>query len=357
MEEPAPSAPLPSRVFTTIFLVLLVLTLAMVVLAFPAGIYAVYHGGLSSSLGYGSLASTYLWIGPLPAFLPFAVQIGALFVLLSLVYAAMLAFGFLQSERPLRAVRSAYHTGIGSLLKSPLVVILVSIGFLNFSAIIIVALSQAALGSVGNPFSNVDLLLQFGALTFAPLREEVGFRVLLIGVVALILSLRRPTRDILNALWRPSVLFEGAMAGGALALIIWVATLGSSVTFGVCHVTCGSGGWAWAKLPEAIWGGLVLGYLYVKYGLHVAVLTHWGVDYLGSVYAYFGQSAYGIPANSATTAYIGQYLVDFDMVFLFGLASFILVVYVTVRKVAARRSLAGTGEFDKGPLAGVGVEP
>jgi hypothetical protein len=346
-----PSQPLSSKFATALVLVLLIFTLTLVALSFPAGLYAVFHGGLSSTLGYGSFVMTFLWIGPLPTLLPFAVPIGALFTFLLVVYAFLFIYAIVQPKSPRQAVRDALSGGVGSLLQSPFILIIVAIGFLNFSGVIVTSVSEAGLGSVGNPFSTIDPLLEFGSLTFAPLREEIGFRVLLIGIVALILSLGRPPKTALKALWRPSIVFEGAAVGGAAATIIWAATLGSAVTFGVCHITCGGGGWSWAKFPDAAWGGLVLGYLYVRYGLHAAILTHWGVDYLGSVFSFFGQSAFGIPANSATTEYLGQYLVDYDMVFLFGLVSFLLVAYLSLRKaVAWRRERAML--VDKGPPPG-----
>lgn len=92
--------------------------------------------------------------------------------------------------------------------------------------------------------------------------------------------------------------------------------------------------------------------LYVKYGFHVAVLVHWGVDYFGSVYSFFGQAAYGIPWSSGTQEYIGQYLVDIDMLLLFGLASFLVVTYLVVRKVIFWRRQPQTVEFDKGVAEG-----
>jgi len=348
-EPSAAGAGPASRFATSVVLILLVFTLALVVLAFPAGLYTIFHGGLSPRLGYGSFVATYLWLGPVPEVLPFTVPIGGLFVVLTLVYVGLLLLGLLQPLKPREAVGEAFRTGVSSLLGSPFLVILVSIGFLNFTGVVASALSEAVAGTVGNPFSNVDPLLEMGSLTFAPLREEFGFRVVLIGAVALILSIGRPTKQALKSLWRPSAAYEGLAVGGASSLIIWVATGASAATFGVCHIVCGGGGgWNWSKLPEATWGGVVLGYLYVRYGFHVAVLTHWGVDYLGSVFSFFGQAAYGIPVNSNSSEFVGQYLVDLDMILLFGLASTILVIYVGVKKLEERRSPM-TVSIDKGP--------
>ena len=279
-EEPAPpDAGVASKLTTSLFVLLLGVTFAFVVLSFPSGLYAVFHGGISTQLGYGSLVSTYLWVGPFPAFFPFTVPIGGLFAVLVALYAGLFVLGASQPRSAVQAVRESFRTGVGALTGSPFIVILVSIGFLRFTLDTIAAVSSAAAGPVGNPFSNFDPLLEFWSLTFAPLREELGFRLVLIGVVAFVLCMGRPFRQGLRALWRPSAAYEGALLGGAASTIIWLATLASAATFGVCHVNCGgSGGYNWSYFPAAAWGGLVLGYRYVKYGLHVAILFFWWID-------------------------------------------------------------------------------
>jgi len=361
-EEPAPpDAGVESKLMTTVFLMLFGLTLVIVAISFPAGLYAVFHGGLSSQvppLTYSTFVSTYLWIGPIPAFLPFAVPIGGLFVFLTVLYVGLFFLGALQPRSVVQAVHEAFRTGIGALTSSPLIVTLVAIGFLRFSLDTIAAVSSAAAGPVGNPFTNYDPLLEFGSLTMAPLREELGFRLVLIGIVAFILCMGKPVRQGLKALWKPSAAYEGMLVGGATSTIIWLAMVASAATFGVCHVNCGgSGGYNWSYFPAAAWGGLVLGFLYVRYGLHVAILTHWGIDYLGSAYSFFGQSAYGISATSGTQEYIGQYIADVDLYFLFGIACFLLVVYLGVKRIAERRRAAKLGFVDKGIPAGGGLNP
>ena len=364
-EQGPPGAGALSNAATAVMVVLAVFTLVLVALSFPAGAYAVFGGGLANgTLSYqtswaaGPIPNNFLWVGPLPVHLLFGAPIGAVFLLLLAVYAALFARAYLQRERPAAAVRSALRTGVASLLGSPFIVVLVSIGFLVFSATIVSGVSEAFAGSVGNPFSNVPALYELDSLAFAPLREELGFRVVLIGVVAFVLSMGKPLREAAKSLWRPSAAYEGLVAGGAASMIIWIATGASAVTFGVCHVNCGGGGgWTWAKFPEALWGGVVLGYLYVKYGLHVAVLTHWGIDYLGSVFAFYGQAAYGISASSASREYVGQYLVDLDMVLLFGLACFVLVTYLGVKKFLEGRKGGALSVIDKGPPAGGGPQP
>jgi hypothetical protein len=319
-----------------VFIALLGLTVALVVFSIPAGIYTVYSGKLSSNFTTSTLVRPFFWIGPAVQFSPLLVSAGVLFAILMGVYVAFLTYSLRQQESPVRAISKSFREGFGALTSSPFLVVIISIGFLNFTASVI----DAAISATGTPIGGLsgDPMQLFVGFAYSPLVEELGFRVLLIGLVAIILSLSRPWKTALSTLWRPSKAIEGLAVGSGASIIIWAATGFSAVTFGACHVVCGGSSWDIGKLPEATYGGLVLGYLYVKYGFHVAVLAHWGVDFLGSVYAFFGQAAYGIPWNSSTTEFAGQYAFDLDMIFLFGLASFLLVVYLGVRKLARWRS-------------------
>jgi hypothetical protein len=357
-DQPQPSSGF-SPVPRTILILLMLFTLALIIFSFPAGFYAIFSGKLSTLYNSGSSGITYLWLGPIPTILPFEVPLGGVFVALTGIYIAMFAWAARQPASPLGSIRESIHSGVESLFASPFLLILISIGFVGFTDTVLTYAMQASGSSVGNPFVNVDPFQELTSLSLAPLREEFGFRVLLIGLVALVLCMGRPIRLGLKALWRPSIAYEGLAVGTGAAVIVWAAAVFSSVTFGVCHVFCGSGGGGWAlgKIVPATFGGFVLGYLYVKFGFHVAVLAHWGVDYFGSVFAFFGQAAYGISWNSNSTEFLGQYLVDFDIVYLFGLASFLVVFYVGIKKLVAWRSKGLQPDLvHKSPSEGVRAE-
>lgn len=354
MTESPPEAGAPDQWRTAAVVAVLVLlgfTAALMLATFPAGTYAVFSGRLSGNFTASQLVTPYYWVGPLVGFFPFSVSAGGWFAFLTAVYALLVVSLLLGEARPAAAARRALKEGVGTLLSSPFLGTVVAIGFLTFTASLIdafVSTSGVPIGGVtGDPFG---IFLGFAT---APLIEEVGFRVILIGLVAYILSLGRPLRTALAALWKPSVALEGAAVWSGTSIILWAAVAFSSATFGACHVACGGGGWQIGKLPEAIYGGVVLGYVYVKYGFPAAVITHWGIDYFGSAFAFFGQAAYAVPWNSATTEYLWQYVVDFDLIYVFGVASFILVAYVGVRKLLSSR---GAG-VDKAPQEGVPPYP
>ncbi|MDE1854188.1 MAG: CPBP family intramembrane metalloprotease [Thaumarchaeota archaeon] len=335
------------QVLVAVFVILFAFTAVLVLASIPAGAYAIYSGKLSATFTSASLVRPFFWVGPIVFFAPLTLAAGAFFAILSFVYVAFLVYGARQAVRPWTAVSNSFKGGFGALTASPFVVMITSIAFLTFTASII----DALISSAGVPIGGISgdplkLLLGF---TASPLVEELGFRVALVGIVALILSVGRPWKEALGALWRPSKVTQGLAVGSGVSIIIWAATAFSAVTFGACHVVCGGGAWDIGKLPEAAYGGFVLGYLYVKYGLHVAVIAHWGVDYFGSAFAFFGQAAYGVPWNSGTSEFVGQYLVDVDVLLLFGLASFIAVVYIGVKRHASRKAEDATGALVKAP--------
>lgn len=327
-----------------VFVAFLLLTAVLVFFSFPAGFYSVYLGRLSTTFNSGSLSIPYLWVGPLTLFLPFNVSVGESFFFFSAVYFIFVIYSLRQKQSPVTSIANAFRHGAGWLFRSPFLVTLISIGFLVFTATLADVIVTRSGIPIGGPSGDpLALLLGF---TVAPLVEEFGFRVLMIGLVALAFSVWRPWKKALGALWRPSVALEGLAVGSATSIVIWVSVGISSAAFGACHLVCGGGQWDFGKIPEAAYGGVVLGVLYVKYGFHVAVLTHWGVNYLGSVYSFFGQAAYNIPwTTGITSEYVLQRIVDYDLLLLFGVACFIVVTYVGVMRLAYRRTGEVVNQF------------
>ena len=341
--DPAKGGSALGAVPVIVFLILLAFTVVLLALSIPAGFYAVFSGGLSTAVSYSAPVHPYFWIGPLPFISGSTVTAGLLFAAVMVVYVALLVLGAFQDGGPLKAAAASIRGGFAPLLSSPFVVMITAIGFLTFTSSVIDSLTSSAGIPIGGP--SGDPLELFVGFTYAPLVEEVGFRLVLIGLVAMVLSIGKTWKEALGALWRPSKVMEGVAVGTGTGAIIWAAMGLSAVTFGACHVVCGGSGWQVGKFPEAAFGGLVLGYVYVKYGLHVAIITHWGIDFFGSAFAFFGQAAYGIPWDSATREYVGQYLVDYDMLFLFGLASFLLVGYLGIKRLTRRDGSMGDERF------------
>jgi hypothetical protein len=327
-EEPeGPLATWVSRVFVLVFAAFFALTLFLVVLSFPLGVYAALFTSISPGYVATSSVPFVIWLGPLglPAFLP----VWVIFVAMSAVYVLLFVLATSRGPNPASVLLEGLRKGLSSLLSNDLVVIVVAIGFYAITATAIDTLTSLFGVPIGAP-SGPDLEV-FAAATAAPFFEEVGFRVGIVGLVALLVTVGKPKRALLEGLWRPASAYEGDEVRTGKTLAIWLAVAASSLVFGYAHVASNSG-WAIGKFPDAVYGGLVFGYVYTKYGLHVSILTHWGIDYLGNVFSFFGEGVSGIPINSAA-GYFLQQIVNLDLLEGIGLLSLILVAYLGVKKL------------------------
>jgi hypothetical protein len=133
-------------------------------------------------------------------------------------------------------------------------------------------------------FEELELWENLYGFLNASVWEEIAGRVLLIGVpflfIRVIVSIRDGTSDrylgdmiptlkkTLRLLWGGHGRFTPIVVG----LIVF-----SSMMFGFAHMP----GWdVYKVLPTAV-SGLGFGYLYVKKGLHAAILLHFMFDYIG----------------------------------------------------------------------------
>jgi hypothetical protein len=321
-----------SRVFVLAFAAFFALTLFLVVLSFPLGVYAALFTPISPGYVATSSVAFLIWLGPLglPAFLP----VWVVFVTMSAVYLLLFVLATSRGPNPASVLLEGLRKGLSSLLSNDLVVIVVAIGFLAITGATIDALTSLFGVPIGAP-TGPDLEV-FAVATAAPFFEEVGFRVGIVGLVAFLVSVGKPKRALLEGLWRPASAYEGDEVRTGKTLAVWLAVAASSLVFGYAHVAPGSG-WAIGKLPEAAYGGLVFGYVYTKYGLHASILTHWGVDYLANVFSFFGEGVYGISMNSAGPGYFLQQIVNLDLLEGIGLLSLVLVGYLGVKKLRGLR--------------------
>ena len=144
----------------------------------------------------------------------------------------------------LGAIRSASTRGISGLMENSMFATLLVFPVVLWGTVALSLIQQAGGVSTGN-LPTVDPLLQFVELAIAPLREEIGFRVIPIGVVALIvIAARGKVRDGILALWHPSRYLKKNDTPEEYKRhlrIMYVMIAVSAILFGLAHV----GTWCW----------------------------------------------------------------------------------------------------------------
>ena len=155
-------------------------------------------------------------------------------------------------------------------------------------------LAQESVGIITEPPAIADDLLLFVNISSSPIVEELGFRLLLIGLpLYLAYSHRASLRHFLKSMWRPAINLQPYDRKWTISLIIGVGVL-----FGLAHVILGEP-WTAGKFAQATVAGIILGWVYVKLGLLPTILIHWATNYFIYTYAYFVAHSAELPINDA----------------------------------------------------------
>lgn len=374
LKQPLPehtgSEPSPKTSWTILLVGVIVFTVAMMLVSFPVGLYTVFGTHLSNNYTSSTLVSgVNLNLVFATVAIPVVGSLGAFFLVVSVVYFGFLLLAARQGAGLLKALRTAAYNGYGPLFTNPLTATMVLLGATSLVTVLVDSLQAdvgVSAGSLtGDPLS---LLVNF---TLAPLLEETTFRLIMIGVPVLILSLimfrEFSPLKAARVIWRPSSvwdvdedeevatvrtfdettpsLFPGSPTDSlkvrAIRPVIYVFLLLSSFIFGYAHYASGIG-WGPGKVSEAALAGLALGYLYIKYGFQANVLMHWSINYVGSIFSFFAQAVFGVPWTSNTGSFL-DVVPTLDIVFLLGVPSALIIANELLKRAMRGRqpSLAG----------------
>ncbi len=264
------------------FTALLSVIFGLFLVSFPIGIYVVFESDVGGDINYDyPVTHLELFTGTDLYYSPTTISIGDVFVVLWVFYAVIFVIatlgpkhGFLKSLSPIISFgnhenKSNYMIGA---LKWFSILIFVSI---------LINLVQEEFGIVTVPPLDDNDLIQFFYVSLAPLLEEFGFRLILLGIPLFVFySHKSSVTHFLRCLWIPSNL-EIYDFKKAFFLIIFVG-----VAFGFAHIAFGDS-WSEGKFAQAAAGGIILGWVYLRYGFVASLLIHWATNYFIFSYATF----------------------------------------------------------------------
>ncbi len=166
------------------------------------------------------------------------------------------------------------------------------------AAVVIQGLQEAQGVPTGEPPLPEDPFQAFFLLTYAPLVEEVGFRISPIGAFLIVYLFLIGRRNEVTLSWteRLKILIltplfpeKAKRRLGAktisdfglrqgISLGEWIMVIWTSIAFGLSHYLYG-GGWEIGKVTSASMIGLALGITYLIYGFQAPILLHWFFNY------------------------------------------------------------------------------
>ena len=278
------------------FTALLSIIFGLLLISFPVGIYVVFESDIGDDIHY-DYPITHLDIFSQTDFYQSSIDItlGDAFAILWMFYLIIFVIALLAPKQHfLKSISSLismanYDAKLNymfAMTKWLSILILIS-AIINFI--------QESFGIVTIPPLGGNSLIQFFYVSFAPLLEEFIFRIILIGIPLFVLySGRASIRYFVKCLWSPSSL-NILNSKKAILLIIFVGIL-----FGFAHIAF-SDSWSDGKFAQATVGGIILGWVYLRYGIVVSLLIHWATNYFIFAYAHFISQINYVPLEIAFT--------------------------------------------------------
>ena len=276
------------------FTALLSIIFGLLLVSFPIGVFVIFESDIGNDINYDfpvthlslfegtSVHQTFSDISIGDVFVVFWIFYVVLFVIALLgpktdflkSFTSIISFGKYDST-------SNYMIGITKWFS---ILVLVS-ALINFV--------QEQFGIVTVPPLDDNDLIQFFYVSLAPIVEEFGFRLILIGIPLFALYSRRSSvKYFLKCLWSPRNL-EIHDSKKAIFLVVFVGVL-----FGFAHIAFAES-WSEGKFAQATAGGIILGWVYLKFGFVVSLLIHWATNYFIFSYATFLSQINSVSIESA----------------------------------------------------------
>jgi Type II CAAX prenyl endopeptidase Rce1-like len=254
----------------------------MMLLSFPFGVFVVFDTDIGNDINFQYPLNHLALFKEIGYLIPSDVEIGDLFIVLWSAYAILFAIAILGPNYGFLKTLSIY-LGHGKLeTKSNYMFTITKWFSILILLSIIIDFVQQGFGIVTLPPSADNDLTQFLYVSLSPIVEEFGFRLILIGLPLFVFySHKLSFNHFLKSLWNPSSNLHIYDFKKPIILIILVG-----IFFGLSHIMTGEP-WSEGKFAQASVSGIILGWLYFRFGLIPAILVHWGTNYFIFSYANF----------------------------------------------------------------------
>ena len=255
----------------------------MMVLSFPLGTYVVFNSSIGDDIDHSfPLEQFDIFIAGINLGIPFNFEIGDMFIVFWSIFLILFIitflgpkYSFLKSINLLlnKQTTDSDSNYLVNIIKWFSIIVVIS-GVINFI--------QESFGVTTLPPEYTNDLTLFLAITISPITEELGFRVMLIGIpLFLIFAHKSSFGFFFRSLWHPYRNLHIMQHKRAISIIIAVGLF-----FGLAHIITGEP-WSEGKFAQATISGIIIGWVYYRYGLISAILVHWATNYFIYSYIFF----------------------------------------------------------------------
>ncbi len=335
------------RNYPPVFLVILVVTVVFLVASYffsmILGLASFFFTPEGLSVGAVRLQYVPILLFYLPVGIPIQPSVGMVFLAFWIVYAVSFAAAWKFRESFHGVIREAPSRSTKKLFNNCLFALPFAASMTLIVVIVIHAIQESSGIPTGQPPLPENPYETFFLLSYAPLVEEIGFRVSPIGVflIAYLFSVRRqrvvalPLSQRLKLLVLAVILPDKAKrivgiktvndfgVREGISLGEWIIVILTALIFGLLHYLNG-GGWQVGKISSTTVQGLVLAFTYLLYGVQAPILLHWFFNY------YF--TAFELASDLHSNIF-PAYLVVQMVTLVLGMLGCVAVVILGIRRI------------------------
>ena len=268
----------------------------LMIVSFPLGAYAIFNSEIGDDIDYNfPLEKFDMFLAGINLQFPLEYEIGDIFITIWSIFIILFVISFLGPKKNfMKTISDILSNGKNSFSDNYMINIIKWFSILVLISAVITII-QESFGIVTEPPDTANDLILFLQISLAPITEEIGFRLILIGIpLFLIYSHKSSIKFFFKSLWNPYSNLHVYEKRKAIALII-----GVGLFFGIAHVISGEP-WTEGKILQASIGGIILGWVYFRYGLAAAIILHWATNYFIYSYLFLISEINGISVQNAT---------------------------------------------------------
>ena len=268
----------------------------LMIVSFPLGAYAIFNSDIGDDIDYNfPLEKFDIFIAGVNIQLPLEYEIGDIFIITWSIFIILFVISSLGPKKNfMKTIGDILSNGKNSFSENYMINIIKWFSILVLISAV-VTIIQESIGIVTEPPDTTNDLILFLQISLAPITEEIGFRLILIGIpLFLIYSHKSSLKFFFKCLWNPYSNLHVYEKRKAVALIV-----GVGLFFGIAHVISGEP-WTEGKILQASIGGIILGWVYFRYGLAAAIILHWATNYFIYSYLFLISEINGISVQNAT---------------------------------------------------------
>ena len=254
----------------------------LMVLSFPTGAYLVFNSEIGDDITHEyPMDSLSLFLAGIGFEVPITFELGDGFVVIWCTFLILFTVAILGPQKKFFTVlQSMMSEGRYKIQDSYIVAVIKWFSILVVISGSIIGVQEFVGISIEQPEAP-NQLIQFFDISLAPIIEELGFRVVLIGLPLFMLySHKLSFKFLVKSLWWPQKNLRNVNMKKALSVIVIVGIL-----FGAAHIFSDEA-WSTGKFAQAVASGIIIGWVYFRYGFVSAVLIHWATNYFIFSYGY-----------------------------------------------------------------------